>query len=181
MGMAEVAWDRYNAADASIDVIEVNSLIAALEKRGQTYNEKQTQTISKVTERVNRAQSDIKVQLRRIKDIKEKTEIEEKEKNRKIVKEEDELTIMHHELQKATDALRKACDVKIVQLQWLLQTINDHDDNDDVNESDGAVSDISIIKDILKEGTHLDGNQDCVGENKIDDHKEDEDEELEKL
>ncbi|VDI66712.1 Hypothetical predicted protein [Mytilus galloprovincialis] len=45
MGIAEVAWDVYNAEEASIDQIQVKSLITALNNMGHHYNEKQTKTI----------------------------------------------------------------------------------------------------------------------------------------
>ncbi|CAG2252380.1 unnamed protein product [Mytilus edulis] len=86
----------------------------------------------------------------RIKDIKEDPEVNEKEKIRKIAKEEDELTIMHHELQKGTDSLRKACCIKVVQLQKLLQTIYIPENSDNGNES--GVSASSIVEDILDQG-----------------------------
>ncbi|VDH90116.1 Hypothetical predicted protein [Mytilus galloprovincialis] len=147
---------------------------------GANFQEKQTKTIRKVTERVNRAKSDIKSVLRRIKDIKEDSEIDEKEKSRKIAKEEDELTIMHHELQKGTDSLRKACCIKIEQLKKLLQTIDIPENSDNGNESDVSAS--SIVEDILDQGLGENGKD---GENKIVDHngdeEVDEDEELEKL
>ncbi|XP_071124218.1 uncharacterized protein MCAP_0864-like [Mytilus edulis] len=130
MGMAEVSWDHFSAIDAKIDIIQVDSLMKALENRGSKYNEKQTKTIKKDSERLNRAQSDIKVQLHRIKMAKETSYTSEQEKFSRITQNEEELVKMQHELQKATDALRKACGVKILELSQILQSLEEKEAED---------------------------------------------------
>lgn len=148
LGMAEVAWDRYNAEEAKIDVIEVKSLLDSLEKKGHSYNEKQTSTIEKDSERVNRALSDIKLQLKRIQETKDQ-DISPSEKKRLLEEQEDQLSDMHKELQKATDALRKACGIKIIQLKALLQKSNE--DGNDLDEIGDLSDDLDIIDEVKAE------------------------------
>ncbi|VDI25757.1 Hypothetical predicted protein [Mytilus galloprovincialis] len=50
---------------------------------------------------------------------------------------------MHHELQKATDALRKACGVNILQLQHILREMKHQDEEECISDD---ASDTSIIE-----------------------------------
>ncbi|CAG2257097.1 unnamed protein product [Mytilus edulis] len=162
MGIAEVAWDVYNAEEARIDQIQVKSLITALNNMGHHYNEKQTKTIQKDTERVNRASSDISVQLKRITEIKETMDMVDEEKRKRIKEAEDSLSQMHHELQKATDALRKACGVKILQLQHILREMKHQDEEECISDD---ASDTSIIEEIKGTSDKTDDEDDEELEN----------------
>ena len=145
--MAEAAWDKYNASDVNIDVVEVKSLINALERKGKSHTGKQISTITKLSERLNKAKSDIKQQISRIDRLKESGD----SKKGEIEILEDDLVLLHHELQKATDALRKACDVKLSELKFILEgeaEQDSNDSNDAAEHIDGNISDSSIIGDI---------------------------------
>ncbi|CAC5426093.1 unnamed protein product [Mytilus coruscus] len=143
MGMAETAWDRFNADDAKIAVAEVEVLISKLQQRGKSYTDKQTKTITRLTERLNRGKHEVAASLKRISTLRE-TESD----NSNIVNEEKELVALHCELQKTTDALRKACDVKMKDLKNILDTMEVQNEEEDI---DLDVSNESIVGDILKD------------------------------
>lgn len=69
----------------------------------------------------------------------------DEEKRKRIKEAEDSLSQMHHELQKATDALRKACGVKILQLQHILREMKHQDEEECISDD---ASDTSIIEEI---------------------------------
>ncbi|XP_076088507.1 uncharacterized protein LOC143058916 [Mytilus galloprovincialis] len=95
MGMAKTAWDRFNADDAKIAVAEVEVLISKLQQKGKKYTDKQTKTITRLTERLNRGKHEVAASLKRISALRE-TESD----NSNIVNEEKELVAFHCELQK---------------------------------------------------------------------------------
>ena len=37
LGTAEVAWDHYNATEATLDVIQVNLIVSSLERKEHNY------------------------------------------------------------------------------------------------------------------------------------------------
>ena len=60
-----------------------------------------------------------------------------------------ELTCMHHELQKATDALRKATGVKMLELQQIIEKSQDNSGGEeDIAYPDAELSDSSIVEEI---------------------------------
>lgn len=154
IGMAEVAWDTYNATESKIDIIEVSALMKILEARGHSFSEKQTKTIKAGVERVNRAQFGIKTHLRQIKSLKD-----QEERKSVVERAEEELVFHHHELQKATDALRKSCGVKISALQQMLKKLKEEEKEADEIDEGECLSDDSIandIKDTQEENENLD-------------------------
>ncbi|CAC5426094.1 unnamed protein product [Mytilus coruscus] len=143
MGMAETACDRFNADDAKIVVAEVEVLISKLQQRGKSYTDKQTKTITRLTERLNRGKHEVAASLKRISTLRETENV-----NSNIVNEEKELVALHCELLKTTEALRKACDVKMKDLKKILDTMEVQNEEEDIVLD---VSNESIVGDILKD------------------------------
>ena len=143
IGMAETAWDNYNASDTEISVAQVESLMSKLRQKGHNYTEKQSKTIARLVERLNQAKFNVKNSLRRI----NKLRLEKSNKD-EINSEEKELVLYHHELQKATDALRKSCNIKMRELQALLDDQASETEKDE-EDTFSDVSNSSIVDDIL--------------------------------
>ncbi|CAG2196292.1 unnamed protein product [Mytilus edulis] len=143
MGMAETAWDRFNADDAKIASRgRSGSVNIKFTTKRQNYTDKQTKTITRLTERLNRGKHEVAASL------KELVHLEKQSDNSNIVNEEKELVALHCELQKTTDALRKACDVKMKDLKNILDTMEVQNEEEDI---DLDVSNESIVGDILND------------------------------
>ena len=115
IGMAETAWDNYNASDTEISVAQVESLMSKLRGKGRNYTEKQFKTIPRLVERLNQAKFYVNNSLLRLIKIGKINKYD-------INSDEKELVLYHNEVQKATDrdALRKSCDINMRELQALL-------------------------------------------------------------